>query len=231
MDRGKSMLEEKLEEVKGKLLQSASLVERMIEKSIRGLTQRDEDILVEVIEKDEPRENELELEIEETCIHVIARYQPQARDLRTIMMVSKMNNDLERMGDEAVNISESALFLIKKPEVKPLIDIPKMAEETKRMLKDSLSSFIDEDPQLAMSVCERDDIVDRLRDQILGELVTFMASDPTTIERSNHLIRISRSLERIADLSTNISEDVIYMIEGKMIKHGGFENSKAAFET
>jgi phosphate transport system protein len=225
------MLEESLEEVKEKLLQSASLIERMIEKSMMGLTQRDEEVLLEVIERDEPRENELELEIEETCIHVIARYQPQARDLRTIMMVSKMNNDLERMGDEAVNISESALFLIKRPEVKPLIDIPKMAEETRKMLKDSLSSFMDEDPQLAKSVCERDDIVDGLRDQILGELVTFMASDPTTIERSNHLIRISRSLERIADLSTNISEDVIYMIEGKTIKHGRFENSKTAFET
>jgi phosphate transport system protein len=216
------MLEESLEEVKEKLLQSASLIERMMEKSMMGLTQRDEEVLLEVIERDEPRENELELEIEETCIHVIARYQPQARDLRTIMMVSKMNNDLERMGDEAVNISESALFLIKRPEVKPLIDIPKMAEETRKMLKDSLSSFMDEDPQLAKSVCERDDIVDGLRDQILGELVTFMASDPTTIERSNHLIRISRSLERIADLSTNISEDVIYMIEGKTIRHGRF---------
>jgi phosphate transport system protein len=224
------MLEESLEEVKEKLLQSASLIERMMEKSMMGLTQRDEEVLLEVIERDEPRENELELEIEETCIHVIARYQPQARDLRTIMMVSKMNNDLERMGDEAVNISESALFLIKRPEVKPLIDIPKMAEETRKMLKDSLSSFMDEDPQLAKSVCERDDIVDGLRDQILGELVTFMASDPTTIERSNHLIRISRSLERIADLSTNISEDVIYMIEGKTIRHGKFENSKTAFE-
>ncbi len=225
------MLEERLDEVKEKLLQSASLIERMIEKSMMGLTKRDEKVLLEVIERDEPRENELELEIEETCIHVIACYQPQARDLRTIMMVSKMNNDLERMGDEAVNISESALFLIEKPEVKPLIDIPKMAEETSKMLKDSLSSFMDEDPQLAKDVCERDDIVDGLRDQILGELVTFMASDPTTIERSNHLIRISRSLERIADLSTNISEDVIYMIEGKTIKHGGFENSRTAFKT
>ena len=217
------MLDEKLDEVKEKLFQSASLVERMIAKSMMGLTQRDEKVLVEVIEQDEPRENALELEIEETCIHVIARYQPQARDLRTIMMVSKMNNDLERVGDEAVNISESALFLIEKPEVKPLIDIPKMAEEARKMLKDSLSSFMDEDPHLAESVCERDDIVDGLRDQILGELVTFMASDPTTIERSNHLIRISRSLERIADLSTNISEDVIYMIEGKTIRHGRFE--------
>ena len=217
------MLDERLDDVKGKLMQSASLVESMVEKSIRGLTQKDEEVLSEVIERDEPRENELEVEIDETCIHLIACYQPQAKDLRTIMMVSKMNNDLERMGDEAVNISEGALFLIKRPEVKPLIDIPQMAEEARKMIRDSLDSFIEEDTQLAKDVCERDDIVDRLRDQILKELITLMASDPTTIERSNHLIRISRSLERIADLSTNICEDVIYMVEGKTIRHGRFE--------
>ncbi len=217
------MLAEELDDVKQKLVQSASLVESMIEKSIRGLTRRDEEVLMEVIRQDESRENDIEMEIDETCIHVIACYQPQASDLRTIMMVSKINNDLERMGDEAVNISEGALFLIKRPEVKPLIDIPKMAEETRRMLKDSLKSFMDEDTQLARGVCERDDIVDGLRDQILRELITFMASDSTTIERSNHLIRISRSLERIADLSTNICEDVIYMVEGKTIRHGRFE--------
>ncbi len=217
------MLAEELDDVKQKLVESASLVESMIEKSIRGLTRRDEEVLMEVIRQDESRENDIEMEIDETCIHVIACYQPQASDLRTIMMVSKINNDLERMGDEAVNISEGALFLIKRPEVKPLIDIPKMAEETRRMLKDSLKSFMDEDTQLARGVCQRDDIVDGLRDQILRELITFMASDPTTIERSNHLIRISRSLERIADLSTNICEDVIYMVEGKTIRHGRFE--------
>lgn len=217
------MFAEELDDVKQKLVESASLVESMVEKSIRGLTQRNEMLLMEVIEQDEPRENDLEMEIDETCIHLIACYQPQAKDLRTIMMVSRINNDLERMGDEAVNISEGALFLIKKPEVKPLIDIPKMAEETRRMLKDSLKSFMDEDTQLARGVCQRDDIVDGLRDQILKELITFMASDPTTIERSNHLIRLSRSLERIADLSTNICEDVIYMVEGKTIRHGRFE--------
>jgi len=139
-------------------------------------------------------------------------------------MISRMNNDLERMGDEAVNISEGALFLIKRPEVKPLIDIPKMAEEARSMMRDSLKSFMEEDTQLAKDVCQRDDIVDGLRDDVLRELITFMASDPTTIERSNHLIRISRSLERIADLSTNICEDVIYMVEGKTIRHGRFGN-------
>jgi phosphate transport system protein len=217
------MLKAKLEEVKGKLVQSGSLVESMVEKSIRGLVQGEKKVLQEVIEQDEPKENELEVEIEEACISLTARYQPQAKDLRTIMMVSKINNDLERMGDEAVNISESALFLVDRPQVKPLIDIPRMATEAGKMMMDSLSAFINEDTRLAKSVCERDDIVDGLRDQILRELITFMASDPTTIERSIHLIRISRSLERIADLSTNISEDIVYMVDARTIKHRRFQ--------
>jgi phosphate transport system protein len=214
------MLKKDLDLLVKQLLESASLVKGMIQKSIRGLTQKENDVLLEVIEQDEPKENELEIAIEESCIQQIACYQPQAKDLRTIMMVMKMNNDLERMGDEAVNISESALFLIDKPEVKPLIDIPRMAEEATKMIEDSLKSFINEDIQLAQNVCERDDIVDGLRDQILRELITFMAADPTVIEPSIRLIRISRSLERIADLSTNICEDVIYMAEGRVIKHG-----------
>ena len=217
------MLRGKLDEVKQKLMQGGSLVNGMVEKSIRGLSERDKGILLDVIDRDEPKENELEVEIEEACIHLTARYQPQAKDLRTIMMITKINNDLERMADEAVNISEAAFFLIDKPEVKPLIDIPRMAKEAEGMLKDSLGAFMNEDTQLAKGVCKRDDIVDGLRDQILRELITFMASDPTTIERSIHLIRISRSLERIADLSTNICEDIIYMVEARTIKHRRFE--------
>jgi len=139
-----------------------------------------------------------------------------------------MNNDLERIADMAENISESALFLIERPMVKPLIDLPKMAEETMRMLKDSIDSFIKNDPKLAKSVCERDDVVDAYRDQILRELVTYMISDPTTIERALHLERISRNLERIADLATNIGEDVIYIVEGKVIKHGRYKEGEGA---
>ncbi|MGD9040839.1 MAG: phosphate signaling complex protein PhoU [Desulfobacteraceae bacterium] len=219
------MIKERLDALRKKLIESASLVESMIEKSVRGLIQRDKQLLSEVIEQDEPRENSLEIEMDEACIHLIARYQPQAKDLRTILMVLKMNNDLERMGDEAVNISESALFLVDEPEVKPLINIPGMAKQAAGMLKDSLKALINEDVQLAQNVCDRDDIVDRLRDQVCRELITFMASDPSVIEPSMRLIRISRSLERIADLSTNICEDVIYMAEGRVIKHGQIEKS------
>ena len=213
------MIQKKLEELKGRLKESAFLVGGMIEKSIRGLIERRRELLLEVIEKDEERENRIELEIDEACIQMIARYQPQARDLRKVMMIARMNNDFERMADEAVNIAEAALFLIERPQVKPLVDIPRMAEEAEGMMQDSLASFMNGDTRLSREVCGRDDIVDNLRDQILRELITFMASDPSVIDRSIRLIRISRSLERIGDLSTNICEDVIYMVEGKIVRH------------
>ena len=179
------MFYEKLNKLKEKIIEQGNLVESMIEKSIRGLINKDKALLLEVIQIDEPRTNEAEIEIDEMCINLIARFQPTAQDLRTIIMILKMNNDLERIADMAENISESALFLIERPMVKPLIDLPKMAEETMRMLKDSIDSFIKNDPKLAKSVCERDDVVDAYRDQILRELVTYMISDPTTIERAH----------------------------------------------
>ena len=213
------MFEEKLNELKKKLIEEASFAENMVKKSIEGLIERRKEILDNVINEHEPRMNELEIELDELCINFIALYQPEAVDLRTVLMILKTNNDLERIGDLAVNISESALFLIERPLVKPLIDLPRMAEETVGMLKNTIDSFINKDAKLARLVCERDATVDNLRDQILRELITYMSSDPSTIERSIHLIRISRSLERIADLSTNISEDVIFMVQGKVIKH------------
>jgi len=130
-----------------------------------------------------------------------------------------MNSDLERMGDHASNIADSGLYLISHAPVKPLIDIPKMAEETIRNISDSIGAFINEDAPLAQNVCERDHIIDELHVKIFHELVAFMTSDPTTIERSLYLIRIANNLERIADLSTNICEDVIFMVEGRVIKH------------
>ncbi len=217
------MFYEKLNKLKEKIIEQGNLVESMIEKSIRGLLNRDKTLLIEVLQVDEPNVNNMEIEIDEICINLIARYQPEARDLRTIIMILKMNNDLERIGDMAVNISESALFLIEKPQLKPFIDLPRMAEETIQMLKDSIDSFIRGDSKLARSVCERDDIIDSYRDQILRELITYMVSDPTTIERAIHIERISRNLERIADLATNIGEDVVFIVEGKVIKHGKYK--------
>lgn len=213
------MLEEKIKILKQRIIEFGLLVEEMIEKSIKGLINKREEILKEVIEKLEPVANKFEIEIDEFCAEIIAQYEPKARNLRTVLMILKINNDLERIGDHAVNISESSLFLIKRPDVKPLIDIPRMADETIKMIKDSINSFINEDPNLAREVCKKDDIVDDLKDQITRELITYMISDYTTIERSIHLLRIAQNLERVADLSTNISEDVIFIKEGKIIKH------------
>jgi phosphate transport system protein len=213
------MLEEKIIALRRELIEYATHVEGMIEESVQGLLHRDSNKLTQIIERYEPQANDCEITIEELSISLIAKYEPKAKDLRTILMVLKINNDLERAADHAVNISESGLFLINRPPVKPLLDIPRMAEEARNMLKDSIDAFIKEDPVLAQQVCERDAIVDGLERQILRELVTFMVSDASTIERAIHLNAISRNLERIADLSTNISEDVIFMVEGRNIKH------------
>ena len=213
------MLEGKITELKRELVGFATLVEHMIEKSIKGLLEKKQELLLEVIEEDEPKANHLEIELDELCTSSIAQFEPKAKDLRIILMIAKISNDLERMGDHAVNIAESSLLLIERPSVKPLIDIPRMAELTMKMLKDSTNSFINEDTSLAKNVCERDSEVDNLKDQLLRELITFMSSDSSTIERSLHLLRIANNLERVADLSTNICEDTIFMTEGKVIKH------------
>jgi phosphate transport system protein len=213
------MLEEKIIALRKELIGYATHVEGMIEKSIQSLLKGDGNTLTQLIENDEPQANECEITIEEMCIAMIAKYEPKAKDLRTILMVLKINNDLERVADHAVNISESGIFLIGRSPVKPLLDIPRMAKESISMLKDSISSFINENAVLAQHVCERDSIVDGLEGQILRELITFMVSDASTIERSLYLLAIARNLERIADLSTNISEDVIFMVEGRNIKH------------
>jgi len=213
------MLKQEVEKLKGQLISFAGLVESMIEKSITGLLNKDKKILIEVTEKDEPRANAYDIEIEEACTIIIAKFQPTAKDLRMIMMIAQMNNDLERMADQAVNIVESALFLIERPQLKPLIDIPHMAEICKKMVKDAIDSFLKEDASLAEKVCKQDDIVDEIQEQIYRELITYIIDNPKTIERALHLNRISNNLERIADLSTNICEDVVFIVEGRMIKH------------
>ena len=172
-----------------------------------------------VIDNDEPKVNDLEIEIDEMCISLLALYQPRASDLRTVAMVMKINNDLERLGDHAVNIAERSLSLMRKPPVKPLIDIPRMAQKATEMLRDSLNSFTNADSDLAVDIRARDAMVDALRDQVTRELITYMMSDPSTLERALELIIIARNLERIADLATNIAEDVIFMVKGETVKH------------
>lgn len=213
------MLEEKIVSLKKELLESANHTERMLEKAIQGLLKRDKPLLDEVIGPDETRANEFELQIDELCVTLIAQYAPKGRDLRAILMILRMNNDLERMADHAVNIAQSAARLIEQPPVKPLIDIPHLAEVAGKMLHDSITAFVDENVLLARSVCDRDDVVDNLKGQLMRELITYMTSDATTIPRSLDLIRIANNLERVGDLSTNICEDVIFMAEGTVIKH------------
>jgi len=213
------MLRQKMVELKEIIISQANLVERMIEKSMKGLLDKNVEILKEIIEVEENMVNSLEIKIDEICTNMIALYHPEAKDLRTILMISKMTTELERMADCTVNIAESAIYLSDKPQVKNYVDIPRMADETIKMVIDSINSFINEDADLAVSVCQRDNIVDDLREQILRELITHMFSDPATIERALHILRIANNLEKIADISTNICEETIYVTRGKNIKH------------
>ncbi|MCD5397349.1 phosphate signaling complex protein PhoU, partial [candidate division NPL-UPA2 bacterium] len=175
-----------------------------------------------VIEQD-PLIDILEIEVDEQCLKLLALRQPIAVDLRFIASAMKINSQLERIGDQAVNIAERALELVKEPLLKPLIDIPRMATLSQRMVKDSLDAFVNKDAALARSVCESDDEVDSLNDQIFRELLTYMMQDASTINRAVHLILIGRHLERIADHATNIAEDVIYFVKGRTIKHHHIE--------
>ena len=207
-----------LQRIKDDLVRMASLAEAAIGLAVKALVNRDAEMAGQVIASDDAI-NMLELEIDELCLRTMALYQPEAKDLRFLAMALKINNDLERMGDQAVNIAERTLELLKEPLLKPLIDIPRMAEVAQRMVKDSLDAFVQQDVARARAVCEQDDEVDRYDDQIFRELLTYMMEDPRAITRSVNLILVSRHLERIADHATNIAEDVIYLAEGKTIKH------------
>ncbi|MEO0293291.1 MAG: phosphate signaling complex protein PhoU [candidate division WOR-3 bacterium] len=216
------MLEERIKSLKKEIINYASLVEVMIEKSIQGLVKRQKELLKEVIEKDEEKANEMEMKIEEHCIETLAQFEPRAKDLRLIVAALKMNNDLERMADHAVNIAGNASFLIELPREAFIEEILTMAEKTKKMLKDSVDSFIEGDTQKAEDVCKRDDEVDELQDKIIKALVSNMCVEPdslASIDQRVHLLIIAKNLERIADLSTNICEDTIYLEKGKDIKH------------
>ena len=210
--------DQEFDALKQELVQMATLAEAAIGKAIQALLMRDVGMAEDVIRSDDGI-NRLELAIDERCLRMLALYQPEASDLRFIAMALKINNNLERIGDQAVNIAERALELLKEPSLKPLIDIPRLAQLVQAMLTDSVDAFVQRDTGLARSVCERDDEVDALDDQIVRELLTYMMQDHRTITRAVNLILVSRHLERVADHTTNISEDVIFLVEGKQIKH------------
>ncbi|MBN2461283.1 MAG: phosphate signaling complex protein PhoU [Candidatus Cloacimonetes bacterium] len=216
------MLNERIADLMKMILDVARLVETMLDLSVQGLLDRDKDKLEKVFELEE-KVNQYEIDIEEECVALIALQQPEAKNLRTVLMILKMNNDLERMGDHTCSIVKSALFLISKPFIKKFINIPIMAEETKKMLDNTITAFINEDAELARQVCINDEVVDDLREQIYRVLVTYVVDDPTTIKRAFNINKIAANLERIADLSTNIAEDTIFICEGKIIKHHASE--------
>lgn len=212
------IVEEEVGKLKKLILEMAAFAEDLISKSIQALKENNM-VLAEEIIKMGGKIDEMEIKIDNLAIKILALQHPEAQDLRTVTMIMKINNDLERIGDHAENIAEKVLFLADKPPVKPLIDIPRMGEMATAMLKDGLDAFVNKNDLLAVEVCKRDDEVDSMEDQIVRELLTYMISDPTTIDRGMVLILIARSLERVADLATNIAEDAYYIAKGVVLKH------------
>jgi phosphate transport system protein len=209
---------EQLGGLREQVLRMGGLVEQMTRRVVQALVERDIGILPEVRSM-ETQVNQLHIEIDEACIELIALRQPAAIDLRFIAAAMKINTDMERIGDQAINITERAEVLLTVPPLKPLIDIPRMADIAQEMLKASLDAFVNGDDVLALETIRRDDEVDQLKDQVFRELLTYMMADPSTIPRAMELILVSRHLERIGDHATNICEDVIFMVKGKDVRH------------
>jgi len=214
----KRQFDEELKILKEKLMRMASLAEESISLAIDCLKERKEELAQKVFKVEEDI-NLLDIEIDKLSLKLLALRQPMAVDLRFITSAMRIASELERIGDQSVNITQRSLELLKLPLLKPLIDIPRMASLAQNMVKDSLNAFVNRDEKLAKDVCQRDDEVDDLNDQIFRELLTYMMQDPSTINRAVNLILVGRHLERIADHATNISEDVIYYVKGKTIKH------------
>jgi phosphate transport system protein len=209
---------EELEQCKARLLEMGGLAEEEVRLSIKGLVERDNPLLDRVMRGDGPL-NSLHIEIDNRCFMLLALHQPMAADLRTIVAAVKINTDLERVGDLAVNIAEAATRYIQHVEVKRLIDIPNMARIAQSMLRDSLDAFVRLDTDLAQHVLDEDDKLDALKTQIFRELLTYMLQDPSTIEPALDLILVSRHLERIGDHATNIAEDVIFIVSARDVRH------------
>jgi phosphate transport system protein len=211
-------IDQDLDRIRQNLLRMAATVEGMVAKATRSLLERDAALGGEVVRQDDEVDR-MELEIDEACHTVLLLRQPTAVDLRFLVAVMKINSDLERIGDSAVNIAQSVEQLNEQPPLKPYIDLPHLSTLVQKMVRDSLDAFVGRDAALAAEVCARDDEVDGLYQQIFRELLTYMIEDPRTVSRALHLLLVARNLERIADHATNISEDVIYYVEGRDVRH------------
>ena len=210
--------QEELEQLKARLLEMGGLAEEQVRLAVKGLVDRDRDLVARVLTGDGPL-NALHIEVDKRCFTLLALYQPMAVDLRAIVAAVKINTDLERVGDLAINIAEAARLYEAHPPVKKLIDIPRMATIAQSMLRDALDAFVRRDTELAQQVLNQDDALDALKTQIFRELLTYMLADPSTIEPALDLILVSRHLERIGDHATNVAEDVIFMVSARDVRH------------
>jgi phosphate transport system protein len=207
-----------LDKIRQELLRMGTLVEQMVARANQALVERDPAAIAEVIARD-LEVDRLEIELDELCMQTLVRHQPTAIDLRFVVMVMKIVNDLERMGDSAVNIVQSVEQLNREPPLKPYIDLPELSRLVREMVRRSLDAFVERDAREAEAVCQADDQVDARYRQLFRELLTYMIEDPKTVSRCLHLLLVARNLERIADHATNVAEDVIYYVEGRDIRH------------
>jgi phosphate transport system protein len=210
--------DEELTHLKEHILRMGGLVEQQIQGALRALVDRDSDLARQIIANDH-LVNTLDVEVDEHCIRLLALQQPAAGDLRFITTAMKISSDLERMSDLAENIAERVIELNEEPQLKPYIDLPRMANWSLRMVKDSLDAFVNRDAALARKVCADDDFVDDLTEQLFRELLSFMLEDHKTITRAIRLTFIGKYIERIADHATNVGELVVYLVEGTIIRH------------
>ena len=210
--------DEELKALKEKILRMGALVEDQIRNAIKSLVERESELARQVITNDH-RVNAMDVEVDEDCLRLIALHQPMARDLRFITTAMKISTELERMSDLAENIAERAIELNEEPQLKPYIDIPRMAEHAQRMVKEALDAFVNQDAALARKVCADDDFIDDLTHQIFRELLTYMVEDSHTISRAIRITFVAKYLERVADHATNVAELVVYFVEGKIIRH------------
>ena len=218
MERQVPHFREELEALQGRLLEMGGLAEERVRAAVQGLVARDASLFVKVLHGDEPI-NQLHIEIDNRCFRLLALHQPMATDLRAIVAAVKINTDLERVGDLAVNIAEAGTRYISHPPVKKLIDIPQMGDIAQTMLRDALDAFVKRDTTLAHQVLNEDDRLDALKTQVFRDLLTYMLKDQGTVEPSLDLILVSRHLERIGDHATNIAEDVIFMVSALDVRH------------
>jgi phosphate transport system protein len=212
------LLQNEIEKLKKKLLALSSIVEGSLEKAIRSVNERDVELANQVIENDESIDAE-EVEVEEECLKIMVLYQPVAIDLRFLVAVLKINNDLERIADIAVNIAERSVYLSQNDPIKMPFDFDEMTKKTRSMLTRSLDALIQQDSKIAHQVCMDDDEVDAINREMYAQVYEEIRKEPNLVEPLIHCHSISRHLERIADYTTNIAEDVIYMVEGKIIRH------------